>query len=142
MPFKALPKETSTLLFKLPHISNLFVFKENFSNHFGMVQIVTEILRYGKPEFLHIGECEDNSVDYENLTEDCTDTAIIRVNLLENIFLTEEPEVITRLFIEELENHDNAITVDSNVIDSEINASTVDIVIAPVNSKLRRNEAA
>src|SRR5690606_3501409 len=106
-------------------------------------QIVTEILRYGKPEFLYIGEGEEYPLDYDDVVDDCADSAVIRVNLLESILITDNHENIKRLFIEELENLDNAITVDSNVVDSQINASTVDIVIAPVtNSKLRRGHAA
>ncbi|HEX8563333.1 MAG TPA: hypothetical protein VF676_10180 [Flavobacterium sp.] len=139
MPFKALPPDTSTLLFKLPHVSNLFVFKENLTNQHNMTRIVTEILRFGQLEMIYMGSAEDRSFNYEDYLQGCEDCAIIRVNLLDRPIFNRDLELARRQFVEELENIDNAITVDSNMISVNRNSSTVDIVIAPVRNSKTQN---
>ena len=131
MPFRNLPQDTSTLLFKLPHISNLFVFKDNFTNHHGMVRIVTEILRLGQLEMIYMGDIEGKSFNYDEYLNGCTDCAIIRVNILDTTIPYRNLDSMRTLFVEALENEANAIEVDPNVINEKKNASTVDLVIAP-----------
>lgn len=131
MPFKHLPQDTSTLLFKLPHISNLFVFKDNFSNDQAMVRIVTEILRFGQLEMIYMGNAECRVFDYDHYLLDCSDCAIVRVNLVDSLIEELNLDSARKQFVGELENVDNAITVESVVIDDCKNASSVDIVIAP-----------
>jgi len=133
MPFKSLPQETSTLLFQLPHISNLFVFKDNLNNKAGMTEIVTEILRFGQMEIIYMGAAVGNNFDYEGYLQHCVDCAIIRVNVMDTIMLNGDLEKTRLLFIQQLENFNNIISMESNFYDEMINVSTVDLIITPPN---------
>lgn len=141
MPFKELPAETATLLFRLSHVSKLFVFERNFYNHCEMIRIIAEVLRVRSYELLQVSGTQRGAVEYETFFDSSEDCAIVRVNLLDAEHHVAKGGALQKHFLDQLENENNIFAVDSTVVSKQKNTSIVDIVISSNFRRAKSNAA-
>ncbi len=141
MPFKTLPRKTATLMFRLLHVSQLFVFKRNFNNCDKMVQIVAELLRLHSFDLFTVKDGEE-LMNYESFLGSCEDCAVIRVNVLGAFQHQLSTQTLRKLLVSQLDDETNDFSVDSNIVSERRNTSVVDIVISPTNPIEKDDRAA
>ena len=122
-------RQNLTLLFEIPHISKLFIYRYHWTDSFMMRKIVAEILRSGQFELLYFGEnaSESYNAKREHIVND---TALICVTIRdlavpENYSLNACKE----FFIKELAFKKNFFQFDSELIDERRNTSSIKISI-------------
>ena len=141
MPFKILPRKTATLMFRLLHVSQLFVFKRNFDNCDKMVQIVAELLRLHSFDLFTVKDGEE-LMNYESFLGTCEDCAVIRVNVLGAFQDQSNMQTLRKLLVSQLDDESNKFSVDTQIVSKRRNTSVVDIVISPTNPLEEDDQAA
>ena len=141
MPFKTLPRKTATLVFRLMHVSQLFVFQRNFYNRDKMVEIVAELLRLHSFDLFTVNDGE-KLISYESFLGGCEDCAIIRVNILGSFKQQPATQALRKLLVSQLDDETNNFSVDSQIVSERRKTSVVDIVISRANSSEEDHQAA
>lgn len=118
-----------TLIFEIPHVNNLLVYKYNWNNGVMMRKMVAEFIDTGQFHMLYFGDkCE--SVTNDKYTPKEADTAIIAVCVRD----IQVPEGFTfnsckEVFITELRHNKNLFQFDNAWIDQQNNISLINISV-------------
>lgn len=114
----SLPTSTeriSTLVFRIPHISNFLIFKDILENDNALISVVTEFLKLGEPEVLYQGYDYAHSPRKE-VIEKKGNAALIRIGVLGKSLVRRNSKRTIALLIKELQKPRNRVTLASNTL--------------------------
>ena len=120
-------QKTLTLFFSIPHISNLFIYKDNWTNNQIMRPVITEILKSGQFQVHYLGE--NPEVDFTRVMNDCSDCALISLTLQDIDLADKSAQTVKELFIQEMANRKNRFLFQNEMIDELRNVSSISISI-------------
>ncbi|HEU0136222.1 MAG TPA: hypothetical protein VFQ50_02940 [Flavobacterium sp.] len=128
MIFKKYAKhDTLTFIFKIPHISNLFIYKDNWDNNIVMRKVIVELLDIGQFETLFLGN--HPASDFLADVQSCEDCAFIALSIHDLSTVDTAASTATSLFIRELQNRKNRFLFESNIVDEQKNVTAISLSI-------------
>lgn len=127
-----------TFIFKIPNISKLLIFKDNWSNNKVMDKVIVELLRARQFEPLYLGNVNENR-DLSNFYNS-EDSAVIALTISDVDVAEITTSVAAELFSRELKNKKNRFLFENNLICSQKNITTIQISIRV--QAIRRDEIA
>ncbi len=116
-----------TLLFCIKNISNLFIYKDHWTDNKVMRLVIKEILLSGQFDTHYLGS--NHKATFRNLAATCSEAAIITVTICDLQFSDLEPAEIISIFSEELGNRKNRFLFENNMLDEEKNVTNINITI-------------
>lgn len=121
----------STFIFRIPHISNLIIFKNVLKHKCTLVSLVTEMLKLDHPEILYLGyDCTYSP--RKDVMANKSNAAIIRICVPGKELIRRDTQKTTALFIDELLKARNIITVATETLSWEKDIIAVAITAEPI----------
>lgn len=121
----------STLLFRIPHLSNLLIFKDVLKNSKALVELLTGILKLGNPEILYLGyDCFHTA--RKDVMSKTSDAAIVRICLPGKEIIRRDPNRTVKLLIDELQKPRKCVSLASEVLSQEKEIVGVAITVESV----------
>lgn len=117
-PSSAADPRVSTVIFRIPHLSNLIIFKNVLGQKGSLVALVAEMLKLGHPEILYLGYDYSHSPRKDVLANK-GNAAIIRVCVPGKELIRRSVHRTISMFIEELQKRRNVISVASETLSPE-----------------------
>ncbi|MBD3581029.1 hypothetical protein [Flavobacterium selenitireducens] len=124
MPLTAQREKISTVIFRIPHVHNLLIFKDVLKNKDALVSILVEILKLGDPDVLYLGYDNLHSLPKDILLKD-RDSAIVRISFPNKKIICKEPEQTIMLAIIELQRLNGQISIASDTLSHERNITAI-----------------
>ncbi|NUY79904.1 hypothetical protein HUK80_03275 [Flavobacterium sp. MAH-1] len=137
MPISApIDNRSSTILFRIPHVSKLLAFKDVLKNKDSLVKLITAILKLGLPEILYVGY-DDAFSPKKDIIAKKNDAAIIRICLHGKELVRRNHERTIKMIISELQKPRNLISMASETLSHDKDIIAVAI---SVESLLHQNK--
>lgn len=121
-------EKISTILFRIPHIQNLLIFKDALGNNEALVSILAELLKLRDPDILYIGYDNMHSPKKEVLSQ-LRDSAIVRVSFPDKNIICKDTKKTLGLAIHELQRFNNRIAVACDMLSRERNITAVAVSV-------------
>jgi hypothetical protein len=103
------------MLFRIPRISKLLIFKDVLSHPDALVSVVGEVLKLGDPDVLYLGYDPVHSPRKDVLAKS-HDSAIIRICLPGKEIVRKDKAKAVKLVIDELQKPRNLISIASETL--------------------------
>lgn len=130
-------RDTLTLSFKIPHVSRLLIFKDNWNNCVIMRRVITELLMSGHYTKIYLGSNPDSNYSSVMKDENC---AIINIKIVGITLLEYKIDDYIDYFIAELQNRKNVLRFDNSLINRERQISSIRISIKITESVKVKSE--
>lgn len=126
--------DSLALIFMIPNVSHLLIYKDNWNKSKVMRQVVSEMLTTGLFSKLYLGNKPEKFVPDEPELNDCVIVSIKidGVNLIDY-----KPKNVVELFANEICKETNVMQFDNEMVDEEHNVSALDFNIKVATPKQR-----
>lgn len=117
-------EKVSTVIFRIPHVHNLLIFKDVLKNKDALVSILVEILKLGGPDVLYIGYDNLYSLPKDIILKH-RDSAIVRISFPNEKIICKDAEQTINLAIVELQRLNGRISIASDTLSHERNITAI-----------------
>jgi hypothetical protein len=123
------------LVFLIPNVSHLLIYKDNWDKSKVMRKVISELLATAKLSKLYLGtQLDKATAKYQAEQTDC---AVVNLHIHNVNLLDYQPKTAEELFAKELQNETNAMDFNNQWIDIENNVSSIAVSINISKSKRR-----
>lgn len=122
------------LIFMIPNVSHLLIYKDNWNKAKVMRLVISEILSTGLFSKLYLGSKPERFIPDEPDLNDC---AIISIKLDGVNHIDYKPKNVEELFATEICKDSNVFLFDNEMVDEEHNVSSIDFNIKVTVPKRR-----
>ncbi len=120
-------RKSLTLFFSIPNVSNLFIYKDNWTDNKVMRPLIAEILKCGQFEVHYLGA--DSSTVQGSVARNASDCALINLTVQDVDLANRSAQTIKDLLIQELSNRKNRFLFENELIDADKNVTNIHITI-------------
>jgi|GEM_PF-3203055 len=124
MPLIPHKDRVSTILFRIPHIQNLLIFKNSLNKKDALVAIIIELLKLGDTDLLYVGYDNHHTPSKEAMSQ-LRDSAIVRLMFPKKDIIRRDISKTIDLIIDELQLDDNHISIACDTLSYDRNITAV-----------------